>query len=35
MIDPGNSVVIPKGYSVILVENKSTTTEASFSVRQK
>jgi hypothetical protein len=34
-IEPGNSVVIPKGYSVILVENKSATVEAIFSVRQK
>jgi hypothetical protein len=34
-IDPGNSVEIPKGYKNIIVENVSTTSEASFSVRQK
>ena len=34
-IDPGNSEVIPKGYTSIVVENVSTTAEAIFTVRMK
>ncbi len=35
MIDPGNSAIIPKGYTQIAVENTSASIEGSFSVRQK